>query len=168
MRDKDLKKLINSIRSTKETTAYDTPATVTRVDGNTLWVHIPGGVDETPIQKTINATAGDTVQVRVSGGRAWAVGNQTAPPTDDRVANQAQTTAERAVRQAGDAQEAAGVAWNYASVASNAASSALTQLSIVEDVAGTLDWITEHGSYVATSDVTVQPMKIYPSLTGSS
>ena len=82
--------------STKKTSAYDTTATVTRVDGDTAWVHIPGGVDETPVKLTINAVAGDNVQVRVGGGRAFIMGNATAPPTDDSLARYAQTIAEDA------------------------------------------------------------------------
>ena len=69
--------------SDRKTSAYDTQATIRRIEGNTAWVHIPGGVDETPVQMTINAKEGDQVQVRVSGGRAFLVGNATAPPTDD-------------------------------------------------------------------------------------
>ena len=69
--------------STPTTQAYDTPATVTRIEGDVAWVHIPGGVDETPVRLTIAAKAGDTVQLRVGGGTAWLVGNQSAPPTDD-------------------------------------------------------------------------------------
>ena len=75
------------------TAAYDTQGTVTRVDGDTAWVHIPGGVDETPVKLTINAKYGDTVQVRVSGGTAWLVGNNTAPPTDDTKAIEAEQVA---------------------------------------------------------------------------
>jgi hypothetical protein len=52
------------------------------------YVHIPGGVDETPVKLTVNVQAGDEVQVRVGGGQAWITGNETAPPTDDRVANE--------------------------------------------------------------------------------
>lgn len=91
MKDKTLKQLVESIKASgrPKTSAYDTTATVTRVEGQTAWVHIPGGVRETPVKLTINAQAGDTVQVRVSGGRAFMVGNATAPPTDDRVANKA-------------------------------------------------------------------------------
>lgn len=77
--------------NSKKPTPYDTTAEVIRVEGNTAWVHIPGGIDETPVQRTINATPGDTVQVRVSGGRAWIMGNATAPPTDDRRAEQVYT-----------------------------------------------------------------------------
>ena len=66
-----------------KTNPYDTEAEVVRVEGGTAWVHIPGGVDETPVALTINAKEGDTVRVRVGGGSAWIVGNATAPPTDD-------------------------------------------------------------------------------------
>lgn len=67
----------------KKTSAYDAAATVRRIEGDTAWVHIPGGVDETPVKLTISAKPGDTVQVRVSGGTAFMVGNASAPPTDD-------------------------------------------------------------------------------------
>ena len=79
---KDFLEAMRGAGQTK-TQAYDTPATVLRDDGDILWVHIPGGVDETPIKKTIDAKRGDVIQVRVGGGTAWATGNQTAPPTDD-------------------------------------------------------------------------------------
>ena len=68
---------------------YDTTATITRVEDGVAWIHIPGGVDETPAKMTINAKPGDTVQVRVANGRAFLVGNASAPPTDNTVANQA-------------------------------------------------------------------------------
>ena len=74
----------------KQPQPYDTTAEVVRVDGSTAWVHIPGGVDETPVQMSVNARIGDTVRVRVGGGTAWLVGNDTAPPTDDKKANEAQ------------------------------------------------------------------------------
>ena len=105
-------KLFDSIKkiSKEKTKAYDTQATVTRVDGGTVYVHIPGGVDETPIDKTINANPGDIVQIRVANGRAWATGNASAPPTDDKVANLANSTATTAKQTAGVAQKTAGVA----------------------------------------------------------
>lgn len=76
-------------KSKAGTRPYDTSAEVVRTEGKTVWVHIPSGVDETPIKKTIDCRAGDIVQIRVSGGTAWIVGNSTAPPTDDRMAIQA-------------------------------------------------------------------------------
>ena len=86
----------------KQQTSYDTPATVTRIEGNTAWVHINGGISETPVKLTINAKIGDTVQVRVGGGTAWLVGNQTAPPTDDTTADKAIEKAEEAGKTATD------------------------------------------------------------------
>lgn len=108
----------------KKSSPYDTQAEVRRVDGDTAWVHIPGGVDETPVQLTTNAKKGDIVQVRVSGGRAWLYGNATAPPTDDTRANEANKVAVsanehaiNAVTEAGIAKEAADSAQASAAIA---------------------------------------------------
>lgn len=161
--------LIEAIRSSEPATkAYDTDAQVVRVEGSTAWVHIPGGVDETPVKLTIDVKAGDKVQLRVSGGSAWIVGNETAPPTDDTTAKtayaaavSAEGQAKSAMDYAGDAAAAAASAEHSAVVANGAANNALVQLSVVEDVAGTLNWIREHGSYTQTEDTTVVENKIY-------
>lgn len=85
-----MKELMETIRQKENgPQPYDTTAEVVRVDGGTAWVSIPGGEGETPVQMSINARPGDTVRVRVAGGQAWATGNDTAPPTDDRTANEA-------------------------------------------------------------------------------
>ena len=100
-----LKDLAEAVKATggQTTKPYDTPATVIRVEGDIVWVHIPGGVDETPVRHTIAAKPGDVVQIRVSGGSACIVGNETAPPTDD-------TKAEQAIKKA---EEAGGTASNF-------------------------------------------------------
>lgn len=87
-------KLAEAIRTDKSTQPYDTRAEVVRVSGSTAYVHIPGGVAETPVTMTIACKKGDTVQVRVSGGRAWIVGNETAPPTDDAKAKEVEAQTE--------------------------------------------------------------------------
>ena len=185
------KDLVDIIKNSddKGTKAYDTPATVTRVDGSTVWVHIPGGVDETPVKRTINAKAGDEVQIRVSGGSAWLNGNTSAPPTDDTQANLAveyalvaNKAADSAVRSADEArlaaddakatadavhdiavqaQSDANDAKNSADAANVAATSALTGLSIVEDVVGVLNWVSTHATYQLTSDDSVIEGKWY-------
>lgn len=109
----------------KKTSPYDTIATVRRVEGNTVYVHIPGGVDETPVEKTINAHKGDSVSVRVSGGRAFLFGNASSPPTDDRVANIARSTATTAHEKAVIAEETAEVADTNATSARKTAESIL-------------------------------------------
>ena len=45
--------------------------------------------------------------------------------------------------------------------ANTAANDALTQLSVVEDVAGTLSWISEHGTFTPTTDASVQEGTVY-------
>ena len=87
-----LVKALNQLNKSK-TSSYDTTATVTRVEGDTVYVHIPGGVDETPANKTIDAKVGQTVQVRISNNQAFLVGNSSAPPTDDYTAIKAYTVA---------------------------------------------------------------------------
>lgn len=89
----DFVKEIASLSKQSKTKAYDTVAKVLRVDEKTAYVHIDGGADETPAQMAINCKTGDTVKIRVSGGKAWLTGNITAPPTDDSVAIKANKTA---------------------------------------------------------------------------
>lgn len=161
---------------------YDTTATVRRIEGDTAFVHIPGGVDETPVKLTINAKAGDNVQVRVSGGNAFLVGNGSAPPTDDARANQAYTVAtvaegaaENALANAARAAEAAdsaqasatraegaaGDAQTAAGNAQTAADTALVNLATTEDVVGVLNWITAHGTMTTQSGGVFVPGQVY-------
>ena len=104
MKTSSMNRLIDAVisaidtRREKKSKAYSTQAEVIRVENGTAWVHIPGGVEETPVQETISCRAGDTVQVRVENGTATLTGNQTAPPTDDKKANEAKAEAEKALR----------------------------------------------------------------------
>lgn len=43
----------------------------------------------------INCKSGDTVKIRVSGGKAWLTGNLTSPPTDDTAAEKVKQSHER-------------------------------------------------------------------------
>ena len=192
---KEMVRLIGSANK-KGTSPYDTQAEVVRVEGDTAWVRIPGGVDETPVRLTMNANPGDMVQVRVSGGRAWLTGNASSPPTDNTEAYKARDTAFEAVRiaeasekeaerakeaadsaensakraqdKAVEAEEAAEDAAGSARTANRAANGALSQLSVVEDVVGTLTWISEHGNYALTDDLEVVPGKYYFTRQGDS
>lgn len=89
--NRTVRDFVNTIKQASEskTKPYDIQAEVLRTDGDIAWVHIPGGVSETPVQMMVNAKRGDTVQVRIAGGHAWLYGNQTAPPTDDTEAKEA-------------------------------------------------------------------------------
>lgn len=140
MIEKTIKELLKAIKSsdTKKTNPYDTSATVTRVENGVAYVHIPGGVDETPVKLTVNVQPGDEVQIRVGGGQAWITGNETAPPTDDKVANVAAETAIDAAKTAAEAgnaaasaAQAADTAWHHADEAASAAESAQNSLKSV-------------------------------------
>lgn len=188
--DTIVRNLLESIKNvgTEKTSAFDSVATVRRIEGNTAWVHFEGGAEETPAKLTINAKIGDQVQVRVSNGVAFLVGNGTAPPTDDSAAIIAQNAANQAIDSANvafraasaavedaaianeaatQAQNAATQAQTSANTANNAANSALTHLSTIEDVVGTLNWISQHGTYAASTDTEVVPGKYYFTRTGS-
>ena len=104
---KQMQSAVNQQANKAMPTAYDTSAVVRRIEGNTAWVHFDGGVDETPVELTIAASVGDTVQVRVSGGSAWIQGNKTAPPTDDKIAKEANRQAVKARKAASEAYDMA-------------------------------------------------------------
>ena len=196
--DQLAKQMADSIKESinKGPSPYDVQAEVRRVEDGVAWVHIPGGVDETPVNLTMNAKKGDIVQVRVSGGNAWLTGNGTNPPTDDTTANYALNDAQNAIAlgakamaaadEAEDAADRAREAANEvyglaqearadaataktsaseakadAALAKSSATSAVNQLSVVEDVVGTLRWISEHGTYTLTSDTEVDSDTIY-------
>ena len=110
----------------KKPKAYDTKAEVLRVENDIVWVKIPGGIDETPVSRTNNANVGDQVMVRLSNGRAFLLGNETSPATDDAVANVA-------VAQSNDALEAAGVAQAASDIAKAAANSAIADAEIAQE-----------------------------------
>lgn len=79
------KELTKALKSqARKPKPYDTKGVVKRVENGVAYVHYNGStIDETPVQLTIDAHVGDEVIVRSSGGRAFIVGNGTAPPTDD-------------------------------------------------------------------------------------
>lgn len=82
-------KAVRSIKMTAPKQIIEERAKVVRVEGNTAYVHLAGGVDETPVQMTINAEVNDDVLIKRVNGKAWIAGNVTAPPTDDKVAKRA-------------------------------------------------------------------------------
>lgn len=88
---------------------------------------------------------------------------------DSAVADAATAKASAQVAQdaAGVAQQEAEAASASAAQANTAANDALTQLGVVQDVTGTLAWVTEHGTYEPTQDTTVQAGKAYFVRTGS-
>lgn len=138
--NKMIRDFVDAIKSgTKDKTkAYESPATVTRVEDGIAWVHVPGGVEETPVQLTMAASEGDEVRVRVANGRATIVGNVTSPPTDD-------ATAMKALSNANIANQAARSA---AAAASSAEASAITAKEYAEVAKDTTDEINAYAETV--------------------
>lgn len=139
---------INTISQSKDRSC-DTPATVLRVEGDIVWVHIDGGADETPVQKTINCEQGETVQVRISNGSAFLVGNASAPPTDDKTAKVAHFVAEEAGVRAVEAQNTAAEAQERATIAQTSAAAA--QAAVAQSL------ITYETWYKLSADTPTQP-----------
>lgn len=152
-------------------------ATVLGRDSNgTAYVHIPGGVARTPLTRaSMDIAAGDTVMVDFDGVHAVARENTTNPSAGvvsvsaatskadaaRAQAERARVAADSAVADAAIANAAAASAKADADTANGAARSAIAGLSVVEDVAGTLTWLADHGTYTPTADTAIDPNKTY-------
>ena len=145
--------LVDAIKqaSAPKTSSYDTPAEVVRVDGSTAWVHIPGGVAETPVRLTIDCKPGDTVQVRVGGGQAWLVGNETAPPTDDTEAKTVRKELQKLRSATFDAIKAVSVLTRRLKVA-DADGNVLADLDADMHLAEIAGWTAENGVLATVVD----------------
>lgn len=121
---KELKTLITA-SDNRVPKPYDAQANVLRVDGDIAWVHIPGGVEETPVNLTLSAKKGDLVNIRVANGQAWITGNITNPPTDDTMAIKANAKANTATITAEEATDVATDAKGTAVYAKDTAESVL-------------------------------------------
>lgn len=76
-------------------------------------------------------------------------------------ANRAYRAAESAESSAASALESAETASSMAEVAVSSANTALTNLTLVQDVAGTLQWIQDHCTFALTQDAEIDESKIY-------
>lgn len=132
-----------------KTKPYDTKGVVKSVKDGVAMVHFYGGVDETPVEMSINATVGDEVYVRSSGGRAFIVGNNSKPPTDDSTAILARLRAIVAEKYALLAHQAADNAMGTAQEASTTATEAK---GIAETADGKADDAVEAVSTTIESD----------------
>ena len=145
-----LRSLMESMQemSKPKTSAYDTTATVRRIEDGVAWVHIDGGVDETPVKMTIAAHEGDKVQVRVGGGTAWLTGNGSRPPTDDATAIVAQETADGAVQEARENTEKL----ERIGVTLRETQDAVTEAREIADATNQHFWADENGVHIATTE----------------
>lgn len=109
-------------------------------------------------------TASENAQSAISSAglaQQAATAAQTQAASATASAEQASASAEQASAAAAVADGKAEAATQSARIANSAANGALTQLAVIEDVAGTLDWIQKHGTYSLTTDTSVQEGTVY-------
>lgn len=193
-----VEEFIGAIRQDQHDKNRTYSAVVSRVDNeNTIWVRVAGSDKETPTASTSSEVKrGDSVNVEWRNNKLYIAGNYSNPAAGsirvaavERAASQAKAAAgvarqaaESAVEDAGIAKEAADSAQKSADDAGKAAddagkaageatklaNSALEDLSIVEDVIGVLEWVSDHGDYVATEDTSVVEGKYYFARSGTA
>lgn len=84
-------RILNLLRKETPSPGTDYTGTVTKVEGGVAYVQLAGAdINDTPVKMSVSCKKGDTVRVRVNKGRAWLVGNDTAPPTDDTYAKESE------------------------------------------------------------------------------
>lgn len=106
-------------------------------------------------------SAADAAQGSADAAAAAASAAQGSADDAARAAGRAWDKAASAENAADDAQHSADEAQASANAANRSAGDALTQLSVIEKVVDTVNWITEHGTYSHTTDSTVDPSKTY-------
>ena len=115
----------------------DTSGVVKRIEGNIAYVRFQGSEIDTPVNISIACSVGDNVRVRVGDDhKAWTLGNASAPPTDDRVANVARRAATDAVDTAAKAEEKAVEAEYNSESALSSAESAVAYSTEAKQIAG--------------------------------
>lgn len=152
-------------------------AEVSKIDDEgVVWVYLAGSEAETPTAlSSSEVKAGDSVNVEWRNNKLYIAGNTSNPSAGttrvtavEQASQIANDAAVRAVRDAGIAQESAEVAQEAAQSAqesatnaSEYASRALGNLSTVQSVTETLNWITAHGTMTLTSDTALDPTHVY-------
>ena len=160
--------LIKAIKPDEEKRNKTYSAVVSKIDKEgVIWVYVNGSNKDTPTASTSSEVkAGDSVNVEWRNNKLYIVGNASNPSAGvirvDAVEQSAQIAneaANSAVRDAGIARAAAeaveGIAEEAkenAGIAKKSADTALFSLSQIEDVVGTLNWITEHGEYLPATE----------------
>lgn len=159
-------------------------AIVSRIDEEgVIWVYVAGADKDTPTAQTgVEVNKGDNVTVEWRNNKLYIAGNYSNPSTGvarvqdvEDAAKVAKESAENAVYDAGRARDAAEQAEGKAAEAdaaareafvsaqsaSDSAHSAITDLSLVEKVVNSIEWIAKHGYYSRSTDQEIYPDKMY-------
>ena len=146
--DQIIRDLIKSIQEPqkKNTSPYDSKGVVTRIEEGIAWVKLAGSSIETPVQLTIAAEQGDSVQVRASNGTAWLTGNGTEPPTGDRLAK----VSYKAAKDADEKAEAADAKATETGEELKGVRKTATQAKKIAADTNQYFWVTEEGTDTGT------------------
>ena len=174
----------------KDTNTVHTAIVSNIDDEGVVWVNINGSDKETPTELVATEVKrGDAVTVQWRNNKLYVASNYTNPSAGvvrvsavEAAAQTAQSAANNAVADAGRAKEAAedaiataesvhsiaqqaaedaAEAKTSATNASEYASRALGNLSTVQSVTETLNWITQHGTMTLTTDTALDPSHVY-------
>jgi hypothetical protein len=140
-------------------TAQTVAGTVTGAKAGALRVLVDGAAESTPVDASAcDVSVGDSVTCVISDGSMSITGNTTAPATSQKAVN---ATVAPIADEAARARLAADSATADAAIANAAANGAVTSLGVVEDIAGTLTWLADHGTYTLAQDTAIDPNKTY-------
>lgn len=166
-------------------------AVVSHIDQEgVVWVNIAGSNKETPTTSSVaEVKKGDAVTVEWRNNKLYILGNYSNPSAGvarvmdvENSALIARESATNAVRDAevarhaagsaqasaDEAERIAGEAQVSANSAKTSANTAFTQLSIIENIVGVLQLISNKGTYAPTNDEIVNPDKWYFTRSGES
>ncbi len=167
---RNAQKLFNAVNGIANTAAKAaTPTTktvnakVVQIDADgSVFVDIIGGDTGVPISSySVPVNLDDNVIVVIDGNKAAITGNLTDKSASSSALAVTDSKAESAATDAARARLAADSAVADAAIANAAANGAVTSLGVVEDIAGTLTWLADHGTYTPTQDTAVDPNKTY-------
>lgn len=184
MEQRIIDQFVNAIKQEPNDKKTTYSAIVSRIDEEgIIWVYVAGSDNDTPTAQTgVEVKKGDNVTVEWRNNKLYIAGNYSNPSagvervqdveTAAKVANEAaesavldasraRDAAEQAEGKAGEANRAADNASQSAQEASDSAHAALTDLSLVEKVVDSIEWISRHGYYSRSADQEVYPDKMY-------
>ena len=179
-----IEQFVNAIKQEPNDKKTTYSAIVSRIDEEgVIWVYVAGADKDTPTAQTgVEVKKGDNVTVEWRNNKLYIAGNYSNPSAGvsrvqeaeiaAKVANEAadnavydagraRDAAEQAQGKAAEADTAARNASQSAQEASDSAHSAITDLSLVEKVVNSIEWIARHGYYSRTTDQEVHPDKMY-------
>ena len=179
-----IEQFVNAIKQEPNDKKTTYSAIVSRIDEEgVIWVYVAGADKDTPTAQTgVEVKKGDNVTVEWRNNKLYIAGNYSNPSAGvsrvqeaeiaAKVANEAannavydagraRDAAEQAQGKAAEADTAARNASQSAQEASDSAHSAITDLSLVEKVVNSIEWIARHGYYSRTTDQEVYPDKMY-------